>query len=199
MKASTVEQYIASKESWREALQLLREIFLESELEESVKWGMPVYTLDNKNVAGFSAFKSHVGIWFYQGVLLRDSDNKLINAQEGVTKALRQWRFESANEVRHFRDTIKMYIEEATANQRKGKRVKTDRETKLEIPNELKRAFSEHAGLQNRFNELTAGRKREFADYISEAKRAATRQERIQKIIPLILKGTGLNDRYKKK
>ncbi|MGW8314767.1 MAG: YdeI/OmpD-associated family protein [Bacteroidales bacterium] len=198
MKASTVEQYIDSNESWREALLLLREIFLKSKLKESIKWGMPVYTLDNKNVAGFSAFKSYVGIWFYQGVLMKDSDNRLINAQEGITKALRQWRFESSDEIRRHRDTIKYYIDEATENEKKGKRIQPDRNKKLEIPDELQQAFSDHADLKDKFDELTAGRQREYATYISEARRPDTRTERIKKIIPLIMKGIGLNDRYKK-
>lgn len=137
MKASTVDQYIDSNGSWREALLLLREIFLESELNESIKWGMPVYTLKNKNVAGFSAFKSHVGIWFYQGVLMKDSGDRLINAQEGVTKALRQWRFESSDEIRHHRGLIKHYIDEAIENEKKGFRIQPDRNKKLEIPDEL--------------------------------------------------------------
>jgi uncharacterized protein YdeI (YjbR/CyaY-like superfamily) len=198
MKASTVEEYIDSKESWREALLLLREIFLESELSESVKWGMPVYTLKNKNVAGFSAFKSHVGIWFYQGVFLKDPENNLVNAQEGVTKGMRQWRFESVEEIRSSREMISKYLHEAAENQKKGKRIAPARDRKTEIPAELQHAFSEHQGLRGKFDALTPGKQREYANYVSEAIKPATRQRRTEKIIPLILKGIGMNERYKR-
>lgn len=198
MKASTVEEYIDARESWREALLLLREIFLESELEETIKWGMPVYTLKNKNVAGFSAFKSHVGIWFYQGVFLEDPENTLVNAQEGITKGLRQWRFESVEEIRSSRELIRKYLHEAAENQKRGKRITPVRGKKTEIPGELRRAFSEHTGLKEKFDALSSGRQREYASYVSEAKMPTTRQRRTQKIIPLILKGIGLNERYKK-
>lgn len=198
MKASSVEEYIDSKESWREALLLLREIFLESELKESVKWGMPVYTLKNKNVAGFSAFKSHVGIWFYQGVFLKDPENMLVNAQEGVTKGLRQWRFESVEEIQSSREMISNYLHEAAENQKKGKRIIPARGEKAEIPGELQHAFSEESGLKEKFEALTPGKQREYANYVSEAKKPATRQQRTRKIIPLIMKGIGLNERYKR-
>ena len=116
----SVDQYIDAQPHWKEALELLREVFHETSLKESVKWGMPVYTLNHKNVAGFSAFKSHVGIWFYQGVFLKDPEKKLVNAQEGITKALRQWRFGSADEIRYSRNSIRTYLLEAIDNQMRG-------------------------------------------------------------------------------
>jgi uncharacterized protein YdeI (YjbR/CyaY-like superfamily) len=88
-RAASVEEYITSGGDWKESLALFRKLFQSTILEETVKWGMPVYTLNNKNVAGFSAFKSWCGIWFYQGVFLKDEEGVLINAQEGTTKALR--------------------------------------------------------------------------------------------------------------
>lgn len=197
MKPETVNEYINSKENWKEELLLLREIFLESELSETIKWGMPVYTLDKKNVAGFSAFKTHAAIWFYQGVFLEDPENALVNAQEGVTKAMRQWRFESMEEIRHARATIKRYIEEAIVNQRKGMTLKPERKKKHVVPAELQQAFSNQEELKNKFDNLSPGRQREYIAYIGEAKRPSTRKERLKKIIPLILKGIGLNDRYR--
>lgn len=90
-KANTVEDYIVDSGPWREALGLFRELLHSTELDETIKWGMPVYTLHGKNVVGFSAFKSWAGLWFFQGVFLNDSKQVLINAQEGTTKGLRQW------------------------------------------------------------------------------------------------------------
>jgi len=112
-RASSVDDYISKGGEWKESLQIVREIMASTRLQETIKWGMPVYTLNNKNVAGFSAFKLWTCIWFYQGVFLKDPEKVLINAQEGTTKALRQWRFTSAEEIRNYRTAILAYLEEA--------------------------------------------------------------------------------------
>lgn len=196
MKVNSVDHYIDANPRWREALKLLREIFHETSLQESVKWGMPVYTLNYKNVAGFSAFKSHVGIWFYQGVFLKDPEKKLINAQEGITKALRQWRFGSADEIRDSRSSVRAYLLEAIDNQLKGKEMRAERKKTIEIPRELASELADNGVLKTKFNALTPGKQREYALYIASAKRAETRLARLAKIVPLILEGAGLNDRY---
>ena len=147
-RATNVDEYIAAGGDWKESLVLLRELLKTTRLEETIKWGMPVYTLNNKNVAGFSAFKSWTGIWFYQGVFLKDEAGVLINAQEGTTRGLRQWRFSSAQEIRDKRDTILAYLEEATRNQLQGKEIIPERNKALEIPVELEQAFKKDPALQ---------------------------------------------------
>lgn len=194
--AKTVESYIDSKPEWTEALVLLHGIMNETSLEETIKWGMPVYTMKNKNVAGFSAFKSFVGIWFFQGVFLKDPAGKLINAQEGVTKGLRQWRFAGADEIRENRETILLYLEEATRNQLEGKEIKPDRNKPVEVPVELKEAFSNESSLEACFNALSLSKRREYSEYISQAMREETRHKRLEKILPMIRQGIGLNDKY---
>jgi uncharacterized protein YdeI (YjbR/CyaY-like superfamily) len=193
----TVDEYIASSGHWEESLRLLRELISSTALEESVKWGMPVYTLDNKNVAGFSAFKSWAGLWFYQGVFLKDPDRKLINAQEGVTKGLRQMRFSSIQEIEESREIILAYLEEAIQNQKEGKEIKPDRNKPLEMPPELEHAFSRDPSLKKSFETLSLSKKREFTEYVGEAKLEKTRQQRLEKVLPLIRKGTGLNEKYR--
>lgn len=84
----TVEEFIRKQKKWKEPLIKFREIMLVAELKETVKWGIPVYTLNGKNVAGICVFKSYMGIWFYQGVFLHDPHKKLVNAQENRTRAL---------------------------------------------------------------------------------------------------------------
>ncbi len=196
-RANSVESYIASNGQWKEALLLLRNILTSTSLEEAIKWGMPVYMLNNKNVAGFIAFKSFIGIWFYQGVFLKDPQKKLINAQEGVTKALRQWRFTSIEEIQKEREIILEYLEEAIQNQREGKEIKPDRNKPVLIPPELENAFSENPALKDGFHGLSLAKRREYAEYITTAKRVETRQSRLEKITPMILDGIGLNDQYK--
>ena len=193
----TVEEYIDNSE-WKSELELLRKIILELPYEETVKWGMPVYTVNGKNVAGISGFKSHAGIWFFQGALLADTHKKLINAQEGTTKAMRQWRFSSAREIDDSIQEIREYLEEALENQKMGREIKADRGKPLTIPAELQAALNSNPNLKNSFEQLSLGKKRDYAEYIETAKQDATKDKRLEKITPMILEGIGLNDKYKK-
>jgi uncharacterized protein YdeI (YjbR/CyaY-like superfamily) len=194
-KPQSVDAFIEAKEEWKEPLSRLRSILLSTELKEEIKWSMPVYTLNGKNVAGLGAFKGHFGIWFFQGALLKDKHQKLVNAQEGKTQAMRQLRFHSAEELEE--QLVKEYLAEAIENQKAGKEVKMPRKKPLEIPPELGSALDSRPELAERFDQLTPGRKRDYAEYIREAKRAETKVSRLEKIIPMILAGKGLNDRYK--
>ncbi len=195
---STVEEYIRKHERWSEALKVLREIIRSTGLEETLKWGAPTYTLEGKNVVGLGAFKSYVGMWFFQGALLKDEQQKLINAQEGKTRAMRQWRFQSVDEIREQAETIRAYVEEAITNQREGREIKPRRDKPLIIPEPLASSLAGDGELKRCFEALSRSRQREYAEYIAEAKREETRQKRLEKIIPLILAGKGLNDRYRK-
>lgn len=195
-RASSVDEYLATGGEWQESLLLLRELFCSTILEETVKWGMPVYTLNNKNVAGFSAFKSWSGIWFYQGVFLKDPARRLINAQEGTTKGLRQWRFTSVEEIHSHRETILAYLEEAIENQKAGREIKPERNKPIEIPKELEGAFSQNPALKDSFNALSLSKRRDYAEHVGSAKREETRKKRLEKVIPMIQEGIGLNDRY---
>ena len=190
------EEYIASNKDWQQSLILLRDILLDTQMTETVKWGVPVYTFQEKNIVGIGAFKSYVGLWFFQGALLKDKQKKLINAQEGVTKALRQWRFNSVKEIESDLKTIKQYLEEAILNQKQGKEIKSERKKPLDIPKELNGLFKQNKKVKESFNSLSLSKQREYAEYIIEAKRDETKQKRLSKIAPLILKGKGLNDKY---
>ena len=192
----TVDEYILNVEEGREILIVLRDLIRSTELTETVKWGIPVYTINEKNVVGIAAFKSYVGLWFYNGSFLKDEAGVLLNASEGVTKAMRQWRFTSVDEID---DTLTVnYLNEAIQNQKDGKELKPDRNQPVVIPDELTKVFSEDKELESCFNRFTIGKQREFADFVSSAKQAETRKARIQKIIPLILENIGLNDKYRK-
>lgn len=194
---TSVDEFIEAQDEWQDGLKILREIVLDTELEEKVKWGAPCYTLNNKNVVGLGSFKSYFGLWFHQGVFMDDPKGVLINAQEGKTKALRQWRFSSVDEVD--RDLVSAYVLEAIQNQKAGKEVAAAKPSReVEIPDELAAALAADARLQESFDEFTPGRQREFAEYIASAKREATRLSRLEKIKPMILDGVGLNDKYRK-
>jgi len=190
-----IEQYIDKNKKWKNELSLLRSIFQKSELTEKIKWGAPAYTIDGHLVAGLGAFKNHYAIWFHQGVFLKDPDKKLINAQEGVTKALRQWKFSESDEIEP--EIVLKYIKEATENAKSGKKLKPQRKKELVIPSILKQVLDKDRSLSDAFKKLTPGKQREYADHIGSAKREATQIGRLEKSIPMIIEGKGLYDKYK--
>lgn len=195
-RSKSVDQYILEHPEWADELIFLREIVKLEGAVETIKWGAPCYTIRGKNVIGIGAFKSYVGLWFYNGALLKDHEKVLLNAQEGVTKALRQWRFNSIDEMN--KTLIAKYVKEAINNQKAGKEIKPSRQKKeLNIPNELQQAFDTDQDLRPAFETFPPYKKREFADYITQAKREETRMNRLKKVIGLIKGKEGLSDKYR--
>ena len=131
----------------------------------------------------------------HQGALLKDPKGYLINAQEGRTKALRQWRMDSAKDIKP--SIIKRFIKEAIGHVDDGKEIKPDRAKSLVMPPELKKALSANKRAGAAFKKLTPGLQREYADHISGAKQEATKTRRIEKILPMTIAGKGLNDKYR--
>lgn len=191
----TVDEFIDSFTDWRDCLIQLRKILNSTALDETVKWGAPCYTYQGKNVVGIGAFKSYCGLWFFQGALLADKANVLLNAQEGKTKAMRQWRFENKKEIKT--RAIKEYVKEAISLVQKGKEIKPQRGQAIAIPPEMHNAFQANPKAHICFKELTPGKQREYAEYIADCKREATKAKRLEKILPMILSKQGLNDKYR--
>jgi len=195
-KVNSVEEYIESHEQWSEALTILRTIINSTEMEETLKWSSPVYTINGKNVLGLGAFKHHFGLWFFNGIFLKDEKKLLVNAQEGKTKALRQMRFTSMHDIDN--NNVLAYVKEAIENQKLGKEIKVDRSKKETIiPEELKQDLIKDNSYSSGFNNLTPYKQREYCEYIETAKREATKTSRLEKIKPMILQGIGLHDKYK--
>ncbi len=195
MAVQTAEEYITAHPHWEKELRELREMILSTEVEETIKWGAPVYTVGGKNVISIAAFKNHCAMWFYNGALLKENTALLENAQENKTKALRQIRFEKDEEIPVAQ--LRRYVEEAIQNQKEGKEIKPVRAKKTVIPPELESAFSDDPALETAFKNLTPGKQREYCEHIIEAKREATKQSRLEKITPMIKSGAGLHDKYK--
>ncbi len=194
-RAKSVDDYIRDTQSWSSEIERLREILKSTGLSEEIKWGAPCYTHKGKNVVGIGAFKSYFGLWFHQGALLADDAGVLINAQEGKTRALRQWRMSSAKDIKA--SVIKRYVKESVANVDGGKEIKPKRSKPIEVPTELGNAMRRRKGATAAFRALKPAQKRDYAEYIATAKREDTRTRRIEKILPMILAGKGLNDRYR--
>lgn len=180
--------------SWSEELELLKSIIIKTELVETTKWDGIVYVLNGKNVLGIGGFKNYFAIWFFNGVLLQDKKKALVNAQEGVTKSLRQWRFSSKEEVNEA--TVLEYINEAIANEKQGKNSKPQK--KEPIVSELfQKELDTDANLADAFLKFSPYKQYEFLEYIETAKREETKRSRIEKIQPMIKENIGLNDKYR--
>lgn len=192
--SKTVDAYFKKEGKWKTQLNHLRELLNNNDLKEEIKWGKPSYSLNGKLIVGIADFKNHYVIWFHQGVFLKDKEKKLVNAQEGVTRALRQWRFEKDDPIED--GIVLNYISEAMQNSLDGKEVKPQRKTGVSIPPFLKEVLSKDKRFDSAFKKLTPGKQRAYADYITEAKRGATKETRLQKIIPMIIEGKGLHDKY---
>ncbi|PTX62999.1 uncharacterized protein YdeI (YjbR/CyaY-like superfamily) [Kordia periserrulae] len=195
-KFTSVEQYIQNFPEWEEKLRLLQRIMLDNaHVTETLKWNIPVYTVNGKNVLGIGTFKTHVAIWFFHGALLNDEANVLVNAQEGKTQAMRHWKFAAADEIPV--DLVKNYVNEAVQNQLKDKTVAFKSSQTVEIPAVLASALSENDKLKAAFEALSNYKQKEYIEHIASAKRDVTKQNRLDKSIPMILAGKGLNDKYR--
>lgn len=190
-----VDAYIKKHEKWSAVLTTARKVLLSAKLEETVKWGSPTYTLDGKNLIGLAAFKNHCALWFHNGVFLKDPDKRLVNAQEGTTRGLRQWRFTEGEKLPV--TVLRSFVKEAIANQRAGKEIKPQKQKSVEIPEEMKVALDRSSKLKKAFSSLTPGKQKEYAQHIASAKQEKTRKSRLEKVTPMILSGIGLNDKYR--
>lgn len=194
-KFDTVDDYLDALGFFNGEVRLLREIVVSTKLQECIKWSMPCYMHDGKNVVGIGAFKSYFGLWFHEGASIDDKQGVLINAQEGKTRALRQWRMTSAEELKP--RIIKSYIAAACRVAESGNFTRPNRSKPVVIPVELQNAMNASDLLATKFAALRPGSRREYAEYISEAKRMETKLRRIEKIIPMILEGAALHDQYR--
>ncbi len=192
-----VNAYFEKKSTWASELKILRKVLLNLPLEETIKWGAPTYTYKGKNVVGLAGFKNYFGLWFFQGALINDVYKVFINAQEGKTKAMLQWRFTTKEEIKA--EQISDYVHQAIDNLDRGIEIKPQKNTsEVVIPDLLSKAMNEQNEFKEHFYSLSRSKQREYCEHIQQAKREATKLSRIEKIIPMILNGVGLNDQYKK-
>jgi uncharacterized protein YdeI (YjbR/CyaY-like superfamily) len=188
-----VDKYISHAQKWQEEFKQLRRIILSCGLHEDFKWGNPCYTLNGKNVVLIHGFKEYCAIMFFKGALLKDELGILFQQTENV-QAVRQVRFTNVGEIIDLEPTLKAYIYEAVELEKAGLKVKFKKVSEYPIPEELQNKFDENPALEKAFKALTPGRQRAYIFYISQAKQSKTRVARVEKSIPSILMGKGLDD-----
>ena len=195
-KYDSVEAFIEDQGAWTEGLMAIHEMIMQMGFDASLKWGIPVYHFGSTNLIGFFTGKQFVSLAFFQGVLLVDPSDRLINAQEGKTKSMRQWRFTAPDELDM--SMIKGYVREVKHHFESGNIIKPERSTKTKINQLLVKTMENEPELKKAFDKFTPYKQREFSEYIESAKRDQTKLDRLHRIIPMIRSGTGLHDKYRK-
>jgi uncharacterized protein YdeI (YjbR/CyaY-like superfamily) len=192
-KNPKVDGFIRKAKNWRAEFEKLRAIILGSPLTEELKWGQPCYSLENRNIVLMHGFKEYCALLFFKGALLKDPKGILVQQTENV-QAARQIRFTNVREIVEREPTLKAYIEEAIEAEKAGLKVKLKKTSQFAMPEEFQKKLAETPALKTAFAALTPGRQRGYLLYFSAAKQSKTRESRIEKCTPQILKGKGLDD-----
>ena len=188
-----VDWYFSKAGKWQEATEKLREIALDSQLTEELKWGCPCYTLKKTNVFLIHVFKDYCALLFMKGALLKDDHGIMVQQTKNV-QAARQIRFASLREITKQERIVKAYILEAIEVEKAGLKVALKPTADFDIPEEFQSKLNKMAALRKAFNALTPGRQRGYLLHFSSAKQAKTREARIEKCMERILDGKGLDD-----
>ncbi|MFZ0801148.1 MAG: YdeI/OmpD-associated family protein [Terriglobales bacterium] len=188
-----VDGLLKKAKKWQEEFETLREIVLDSPLTEEVKWGQACYTSDARNVVLIHGFKEYCALLFFKGALLKDPKAILIQQTENVQSA-RQIRFTNVREIVAMKLILKAYIHEAIQVEKAGLKVKLKKTSDFKVPEEFQKKLDKNPALKKAFAALTPGRQRGYLFYFSAAKQSKTRDARIEKCMPQILMGKGVDD-----
>lgn len=189
-----VDEFLQKAKKWQPEMEQLRAILLESELTEEFKWAKPCYTFGASNVVLILPFKECCALLLSKGALLSDPNGILVQPTEN-TQAARQIRFKSVEEIAALESVLKATLEQAIEVEKAGLKVEFKKIDEFAIPEELQARMDENPTLQTAFGALTPGRQRAYLLHFCAPKQAKTRESRIEKCIPAILEGKGLNDR----
>lgn len=193
MRNLEVDKLFNQASQWKNEYEQLREIILECDLDEVIKWGQACYTHNGKNIVLIHGFKEYCAILFFKGVLLKDDFQILIQQSENV-QAGRQLRFRNIDDIKRFKHEIIAYVNEAIEIEKAGKEVEFKETKEFKMPEQLIQKLEQDANFKSAFESLTPGRQRAYILYFSSPKYPKTREARIEKMTQSILDGKGLND-----
>src|SRR5688572_28371860 len=188
-----VDWFFKKDTPWQEEYERLRMIVLDCGLTEELKWGCPCYTLEGNNIVLIHGFKEYCALLLHKGALLKDSKKILIQQTENVQSA-RQIRFKHVDQIVDMESTLKSYIKDAIKIEKAGVKVPFKKASEFKMPVEFKKVLEATPALKKAFYALTPGRQRGYLLHFSSAKQSKTREARIEKCMPQILKGKGLED-----
>lgn len=193
MTQEKIDSYFERPRKWQAEEQKLREIIKSFELVEEFKWMHPCYTLNGQHIVLIHSFKDYCALLFMKGALFKDEHGLLIQQTENV-QARRQIRFTSLEEINRLHNTISEYIYEAIEIERSGKTVEMTKSSEFDFPEEFLAVLDSNPEIAEKFASLTRGRQRGYSLYFNGAKQSSTRAARVEKCIPKILEGKGLDD-----
>jgi uncharacterized protein YdeI (YjbR/CyaY-like superfamily) len=188
-----VDAYLERSERWQAEMTALRAVLLDCPLVEDLKWGVPCYTQDEKNVVLIHGFKDYCALLFMKGALMRDPEGVLVQQTDNVQSA-RQIRFTGLDEVNRMQNLLKTYVHDAIEVEKAGLKVVRKTVAEFSVPEEFEAAIEADPALKSAFEALTPGRRRAYLLHFSSAKQSATRQARIDKCRTAIMAGKGLLD-----
>ena len=191
-ESAKIDEFVSRVKSWRSEIETLRSILLGSGLDEELKWGKPCFTFGGKNVAIIQPFKEHCALMFFKGALIEDTHG-LLRSQGANTQSAMRLEFRGKGDLR--KAVVRDYVKKAIAVEKAGLQVDFKAKRDLELPEELTEILSKDRKLSNAFHALTPGRQRSYVLHFASAKQSTTRVARIEKSIPRILAGKGMNDR----
>ena len=188
-----VDEFLSTAEQWQEEYEQLRRIVLDCDLTEEFKWMHPCYTFQGSNIVLIHGFKEYCALLFHKGALLNDPEGVLVRQTENV-QAARQIRFTNVQEIVEMEAILKAYIHEAIEVEKAGLEVDFKKTKEYDVPEEFQEKLDENPDLKAAFEALTPGRQRGYLLHFSGAKQSKTRASRVEKCLPKILDGKGLND-----
>ena len=188
-----VDWFFTKAKEWQEEFEKLRNVILDCGLTEELKWGVPCYTFEKRNIVLIHGFKEYCALLFFKGALLKDARGILIQQTENV-QAARQIRFTNVREIVKMKPILKAYINEAIEVEKAGLKVNLKKTTDFKIPEEFQNKLVEIPALKTAFDALTPGRQRAYIFYFSQPKQSKTRESRVEKCMQQIFNGKGLND-----
>jgi uncharacterized protein YdeI (YjbR/CyaY-like superfamily) len=188
-----VDFFFNKAEKWREEYEKLRMIILDCGLTEELKWGNPCYSFNGSNIVLIHGFKEYCALLFFKGALLNDANGILIQQTENV-QSPRQVRFTSLLQITELEPVLKAYIYEAIEVEKAGLKVTLKKTSEFPMPDEFQSKLDHIPALKTAFEALTPGRQRAYLLHFSAPKQSKTREARIEKYMPQIMAGKGLND-----
>jgi uncharacterized protein YdeI (YjbR/CyaY-like superfamily) len=192
MSRSKIDAFVSRAKNWQGEIQALRSMLRDCGLDEELKWGKPCFMFEGRNVAIIQPFKEHCSLMFFKGALIQDT-HSLLRSQGGNTQSAMRLEFTSKDQIK--KAVVKTYVKQAIAVEKAGLNVDFNARRELELPEELTQILNKDSKLAKAFHALTPGRRRGFVLHFTGAKQSKTRTARIEKCIPKILAGKGMNDR----
>jgi uncharacterized protein YdeI (YjbR/CyaY-like superfamily) len=189
---SKIDAFVSRAKNWQGEIQALRSMLRDCGLDEELKWGKPCFMFEGRNVAIIQPFKEHCSLMFFKGALIQDT-HSLLRSQGGNTQSAMRLEFTSKDQIK--KAVVKTYVKQAIAVEKAGLNVDFNARRELELPEELTQILNKDSKLAKAFHALTPGRRRGFVLHFTGAKQSKTRTARIEKCIPKILAGKGMNDR----